>query len=206
MGPKEPFKEYYRRFLSCISPLRLDNRHKIELLKLNLTKRLSLRISGLAGSTNVSFNEFCNNLKATDLDLRLCDKRYTETKPLARMGRANHAIGIISAAPWSRNWRRDDAVPTMKEMTKVTVRKQEGPFMPPHIASRVRKEGRCFKCLATTHRSNDPDVLCRDSPFLTPKEMAAQLSIINIEWDGVEDETVDDDELKKDEASESENE
>ena len=206
MGPKEPFEEYYGRFLSCISPLRLDDRHKIELLKLNLTKRLSLRTSGLAGSTNVSFNEFCNNLKATDLDLRLCDERYTETKPPARTGRANRAIGTTSAAPWSRNWRRDDAVPTMKETTKVTVRKQEGPSMPPHIASRVRKEGRCFKCLATTHRSNDPDAPCRDSPFLTPKEMAAQLSTINIEWDGVEDETVDDDELKKDEASESENE
>ena len=60
------------------------------------------------------------------------------------------------------------AILAAKETTRVTVKKLEGPSMPPHTNSRIRKEGRCFKCLTTTHRAFDADAPCKNSPWWYP--------------------------------------
>ena len=191
-NPKETFEEFYGRFLSCISPLHLDDRHKIEILKGKLTEVLSVRTSGLAAVKNMTFNEFCNNLKATDLDLRLYTERGAEASTRPRTARTNRTTGTLNApAPWSKMWRKDTTTSTPRETTKATARKQEGPALPPHISTRLRKEGRCFKCLSTTHRRGDPDAPCKDMAWPSTQDMVAQLSEVDIEWDGEEYVTVD---------------
>ena len=206
-NPKETFEEYYGRFLSCIGPLQLEDRHKIEILKSNLTERLAERTSGLAGTNNMNFTLFCNNLKATDIDFRLSDQRRAEGASQVRGSRANRTADAPPS--WSKMWRKDtqySAPKETKETTRVMVKKRMGPALPPHISRQIRNEGRCYNCLGTTHIASDPDAPCKGTPPLTNREMVAKLSAIDIDWDG-EDyvATAAEEEDPNDEKSDSEN-
>ena len=200
-NPRETFDEYYGRFLSCISPLGMDDRHKIETLKQNLPERLAQRIAGLS-STGISFDSFCANLKATDADMRQINEREAEGGLFTRNSRANRAIGTT---PTSRAWKKDTPLTTPKVRSAGRDGPKLGPALPPHVTTRIRKEGRCFKCLSSEHMMNDAGATCKNSPFLTAKEMEARLSMINIDWDGEEeDESMEEEEADRD-PSDSEN-
>ena len=65
---KKTFKKYYKYFLNYINPLYLNNRYKIKLLKYNIFKRLTTYTLDLVILININFNNFYNNLKATNIN------------------------------------------------------------------------------------------------------------------------------------------
>ena len=166
------FDEFYARFLTVVSSLNLDDRAKMEFLKLNLSARLLNNATG-ATAMNPSFEHYVQILRATDVDMGVIDAR----RPYQDRRSRNEPTPTSTLA--ARPFRRAKAPPA-------AANPQRGPKMPTETLQQLRKEGRCYKCLKPGHISTDADAPCKNSPFLTVREMETRLAEVDIIWDGHE--------------------
>ena len=181
-NPKETFPEFYARFVTVTSNLRMSDRDKIESLKRNLSRRLLFKVSGILTE---SFQAYAICVRKIESDIRNADEivaRQTTQYPQSKTGfRSKTSIDTPKYAA-----REPPSKPNTFPRTKDGIK---GINVPNHIIRTLRKSGKCFKCLKEGHRHNDDTAPCKDKDWPTKDELKTGLASIEIEWNGEEDAT-----------------
>ncbi len=174
---KETFDAFHARFTAVIAPLDMSEREKTGHLRRLLANRLKYRILDYPAST--SYRELVARLRQVDLNLRLADEQSPRGNrgggsPSTRGGRGGGSSNSRGGS--NTNTTTGDS----------NFRRGNRYKHPQHVADRLRKEGRCFKCLQTGHLPNEADAPCRDKSWLNEKQVTAMLAETGLEQKNTE--------------------
>ena len=157
---QETFDEFYARFTIAVAPLNLSEEHLIANLKRTVSSKLRWKIAD--GMMYNSFADFVQRVRQCDLDVRQADAE----------GEKQRGSGI-SRRQNTRSSDQDNAVGSRPPMRRRTSR-------PAHILTRMRKEGRCFKCGETGHLPNEDKAPCKDKEWVPNDKLILQLKSIEM--------------------------
>ncbi len=158
---KESFETFYARFSAAIAPLEFTDVIKIS----NLTGRISTRLKNkLAGQTFTAYRDLVAYLRKLDLDLKHIDNTMAGNKEAAK--------------PTMRPGTNRGASSTGKGGGD---NRPRGYKYPKPLVDRIRKEGRCFKCLKPGHRSGEDNAPCKDDPPLNKEQVEVILKVAGVE-------------------------
>ena len=163
---KETFDAFHARFTAAIAPLNMSEREKTGHLRRLISQRLKYRILDYPIST--SYRELVIRLRQVDLSLRIVDAESS------RGGR-----GGSSSRGGGRGGNNSNSNTNSNSNSNSTPRPNRYGHAP-HVADRLKKEGRCFKCLQPGHLPNDPNAPCREKPRMTEKQVTAALAEVGI--------------------------
>ncbi len=173
---KETFDAFHARFTAVIAPLGMSEREKTGHLRRLVSHRLKYRILDYPSST--SYRELVARLRQVDLNLRLAD----EQSP--RGGRGG---GSSSNTKGGRGGNTSGSRGASTANTGDSTSRRGGRYRhPQHVADRLRKEGRCFKCLQPGHLPNEANAPCRDKSWLDEKQVTAMLAETGLEQKNTE--------------------
>ena len=156
---------------------------------LNLRRLLSVRLAyRISDSTRSSiYREFVERVRIYEQDLMITDSQNP------RKGKENDGTTLTAGSAsrggrGSGNGRQNTTTASTTSSNKSsssvlrnTNYKGKGPYLPPHIQTRLRNKGRYFKYIKTGHLSSDMDAPYKNSPPLTSQQATAQLSAIGID-------------------------
>lgn len=132
--------------------------------------RLKYRI--LEYSSSSSYRELVARLRQTDLNLRLVDQQT----PRGNRGASSNSRGGRGGSNSNANSNARSNSNSESSQRKGTRYRH-----PQHVADRLRKEGRCFKCLRPGHLPNETNAPCKDKDWLTEKQVTAMLAETGLE-------------------------
>ena len=172
---KETFDAFHSRFTAMISPLDMSEREKCGHLRRMIASRLKYRILDYASSS--SYRELVSRLRQVDLNLRLVDQQSPRggrggSSLNPRGGRGGSSSNLNPNTNSNSNSRGSS-----RSRGSSVIRK----LLPEHVSNRLKKEGRCFKCLQPGHLPNESNAPCRDKEWLTNDQVTAQLAEAGIE-------------------------
>lgn len=169
--PKETFDAFHSRFTAVIAPLNMSEREKTGHLRRLIAHRLKFRILDFPSST--SYRELVARLRQVDLNTRLAE----DQSPRGGRGGASGSSSSRGGRGGNTSTQENNT-----NTTQSTSRGRGGRYRhPQHVADRLRKEGRCFKCLQPGHLPNEADAPCRDKPWPTEKTVTAMLAETGLE-------------------------
>lgn len=172
---KESFDAFHARFTAVTASLGMSEREKNRHLRKLISSRLKYRI--LDFPTSTSYRELVARLRQVDMALRLADEQ--SPRGTRGGGTAPGRGGRGGSNSNSRNNPNSDPSPN----TNTNTYPRSGSsryFLPPHIAERLKKEGRCFKCLQPGHKPNEANAPCKDKDRLTREQVTARLAEVGI--------------------------
>ena len=164
--PKETFDAFHARFTAIISPLSMTEREKCSNLRRMIASKLKYRILDYPSAT--SYRELVTRLRQVDLNLRLVDHQ----NPRGNRG---------GSSSDTRGGKGENISKSKSNTTDSAQRKNTRYRHPQHVADRLRKEGRCFKCLQPGHLPNETNAPCKDKSWLTEKQVTAMLAETGLE-------------------------
>ena len=165
----ESFEEFYARFSAAIAPLGFTDIHKISNMKRLISTRLKYRISGHPFAT---YRELVTHIRALDMDLRAIDSASGTSGSKNKDSKGKGGNGDSTG-----NQRNSSS------KGKDNVTRPRGYKYPQHVVDKIRKEGRCFKCLKPGHRSSDNDAPCKSAEPLTKDQVDVALKAVGVELD-----------------------
>lgn len=157
-NPNKTFDEFLVRYTSAIAPLGFNDVHKISNLRRTINDRLRWNLTD--GTTYSSFGQYVNRCRQCDLDLRQSDS-YKD-----RSDRPSNKRTITTET---------------KKTYSSTGGNPEKTNYPPNVVAKLIKEGRCFKCLKTGHRTQNENAPCKNESKLTDEQVTLELKIIGAE-------------------------
>ena len=172
---KETFDEFLARFTTAKAPLSLSEVQKISTLRRTINNRLRYRI--LDGNLDVSFIQLVTHLRKLNLDLRQADHISKGSGGSDR--KAGESMNKFKSKVKDKD-KDDDTVRGSSQKSAGSINKSY-PRYPSHVADRLQKEGRCFKCLKTGHRATDAGAPCKEVSALTADQIAIQLKAVGIQ-------------------------
>lgn len=131
---KETFNAFHSRFTAIIAPLNMSEREKCGHLRRLIAVRLKYRI--LDYPSSIIYRELVTRLRQIDLNTRLVDEQSPRG---SREGSSNTRGGREGS-----NLRPNQ---NNNINSNGSSRRGRGYRHPQHIADRLKKEGKCFKCL-----------------------------------------------------------
>lgn len=164
---KETFETFYARFSAAIAPLDLPDTYKMSNLKRTISTRLRYRISG---ENFPAFRDMVARLRHVAADLEAIDKT---APPREKSGTGNARGGSTGTSSTQRN----NNAPT----SGTSAYKGRGYKYPSHLIDRIKKEGRCWKCLKPGHRSGDSDAPCKNSDPLNKDQVEVVMKTAGVE-------------------------
>ena len=170
--PKETFDAFHSRFTAIISPLSMSDREKCSHLKRLIAPKLKYRILDFPSST--SYRELVTRLRQVDLNLRLADSQ----NPRGNRGGTSPNASTRGGRGGNSN---SNAKPNSNTGSGGTSQRKGRYRHPQHVADRLRKEGRCFKCLQPGHLPNEDNAPCKDKDWLSEKQVTAMLAETGLE-------------------------
>ena len=177
--PKESFDAFYTRFTAAIVPINMSDREKTSHLKRLISVRLRYKILDFPLTT--SHRELVSRLRQVDIALRLMD----DSSPRGARGGGSSSTRGGRGGNYSPN---NNASSSNSNSNSRPFRPRNsssytrtGYRHPLHVQDRLRKEGRCFKCLKPGHTAYSPDAPCKDKPYLDEKQVTAALSEVGVE-------------------------
>lgn len=169
---KETFDAFHARFTAAIAPIAMSEREKVSHLRRLVTARLKYRILDYPIST--SYRELVSRLRQVDMNMRLIDEQSPR----------NPSRGGGSGSSGARGGRGGNGGNTS---TNTNSRGNQGGRTgyrhPPHVIERLKKEGRCFKCLEPGHVPKDDNAPCKDKPYLNEKQVTTKLAAVGVKED-----------------------
>ena len=181
----ETFDEFLVRFNNLAAPVKLQTEVKIKYLRDKLTERMRFRMPHLKTCTNWSdFVEGCRGVYDDNADLN----NYRSVRPTrgdaTRM--SSNRISRPKRKHRSRSRSNEGSPNRGDRPRRPTGRAEPMNRFPEHIAKRLRREGRCFKCLKVGHLATDPKAPCKHEKGATREEALVEFAAIGVEWDGVD--------------------
>ena len=167
--PKETFDAFHSRFTAIISPLVMSEREKCGHLRRMIASRLKYRI--LDYPSSITYRELVSRLRQVDLNLRLVDQQTPRGTRGGSSSNTRGGKGANSNSNSNSNSNTNDS--SQRRGTRYR--------HPQHVADRLRKEGRCFKCLQPGHLPNEANAPCKDKSWLTEKQVTAMLAETGLE-------------------------
>lgn len=171
--PKETFDAFHARFTAVIAPLEMSEREKTGHLRRLIAQRLKYRILDYPSST--SYRELVSRLRQVDLNLRLVD----EQSP--RGGRGGGSSSTRGGRGGNNSNSRGNSNSNSNTNGGDSTTRRGRYRHPQYVADRLRKEGRCFKCLQPGHLPNEANAPCRDKSWLNEKQVTAMLAETGLE-------------------------
>ena len=160
----ESFKIFYTRFNAIIISLKF-----IEIFKIfNLTRLISIRFQyKIMKQTFITFREVITYIRKLDLDFRVINnltgiKREPKNKEKPK--------SVIAFNSNQRNTFINENIFKSREYK-----------YPQPLMTRIKKKGRCFKCLKTGHHSSDNNVPCKNADPLSKEQMNVMLKTVDVE-------------------------
>ena len=168
--PKETFDAFHSRFTAIIAPLSMTEREKCGHLRRMIASKLKYRILDYPSTT--SYRELVTRLRQVDLNLRLVDHQNP------RGNRGGSSLDTRGG--------KGESNPNSKSKSNSnnynSSQRRGGRYRhPQHVADRLRKEGRCFKCLQPGHLPNEDNAPCKNKDWLTEKQVTAMLAETSLE-------------------------
>ena len=160
---KESFETFYARFSAAIAPLEFFDVIKIS----NLIRLISNRLKHkLTEQTFITYRDLVGYLRKLDLDLKQIDNtvarnKEKETIKQTRFDTFNRGMSFTGKGSG------DNKLRDYKYSKS--------------LVNRIRKEGRCFKCLQTGHRSGEDNALYKNAPPLNKEQVEVILKIADVE-------------------------
>ena len=173
--PKETFDTFHARFTAAISPLAMSDREKCSHLKRMIAPRLKYRILDFPSST--SYRELVTRLRQIDLNLRLADSQT----PRGNRGNSSSSSNARGGRGGNSNSNSNPKPDSNSNSGNSSQRRGTRYRHPQHVADRLRKEGRCFKCLQPGHLPNEDNAPCKDKDWLSEKQVTAILAETGLE-------------------------
>lgn len=170
---KETFETFYTRFSAAIAPLDLPDTYKISNLKRTISTRLRYRISGENYS---SFRDLVARLRHIAADLKAIDK----TAPLKEKPRPGNKSGNSSGGAAASSSNRNTPTSGGNANSSDSSRPRRYKY-PKSLVDRIAKEGRCFKCLKTGHRSQEDNAPCKNAAYLTKDQVEVMMKTVGVE-------------------------
>ena len=172
---KETFDAFHTRFIATIAPLDMSEREKTDHLKRLIANRLKYRILDYPSST--SYRELVTRLRQVDLNVRLADEQSPKG---TRGGATGETEGTEGTGSSSTRAGRDEN--NGGRYSNGTTTGRGGRYRhPQHVANRLRKENKCFKCLQPGHLPNEANASCREKSWLNEKQVTIMLTETGLE-------------------------
>ena len=160
---KKSFETFYARFSAIITPLKFSDVIKIS----NLTRLISNRLKHkLTKQTFTTYRDLIDYLRKLNLNLKQINNTVVGNKEKETIKQTRFDIFNREMSFTEKD----------SEDNKLRDYKYSKSLM-----DRIRKEGRCFKCLQTDHRSEKDNALCKNAPPLNKEQVEVILKIADVE-------------------------
>ena len=165
--PKETFDAFHSRFTAVISPLVMSEREKCNHLRRLISVKLKYRVVDYPSS--MSYRELVTRLGQVDLNLRIMNQQTPRGERGGGSSSTRGGRGGSNSNPGQTSGAKDSS-------------QRKGRYRhPQHVADRLRKEGRCFKCLQPGHLPNEENAPCKNKDWPTEKQATAMLAETGLE-------------------------
>lgn len=176
--PKETFDQFHARFTATVAPLNMSEREKVSHLKRTISQRLKNKILDYPLSS--SHRELISRLRQVDMNMRLNDDQIQALRGGRGNSNTSSTRGTRGGNTTSNNSTRGSS--SGRGSSRGGTRYNSG--LSSHITDRLKKEGRCFRCLGRGHLPYQDDAPCKDEAQLTEKQVTARLAEVGLEQPG----------------------
>ena len=176
----ETLERFIARYNSTISTLGMKDTQKIVHLKRNLSKSYLDRAWHLSGVNK--YKTYVDGLRAVGHDTKLHEEDKNTSKSTSVRPRGYRASASETARKEGGYKRPAGVAGDRGPRRAQTMSVEAFRKLPSHVQTRLRKEGRCFKCGEKGHIASDPKAPCVDAPHITREKAEAVLSEMGIEY------------------------